>query len=83
MFADILSGVVRTLLGAYIAWIFGVLGVSAIRDKRFRRELLKTSRVSPPSTLFNAAASALLVILWMSSIWLCLDGILRIIEVFS
>ena len=42
----LVGGVIRILLGGYVAWIFGNLGIAAIRDKEFRIELRGGRKIS-------------------------------------
>ena len=79
---DFLMGAIRTLIGGYVMWVFGSLGVAAIRNKDFRKELLKTSRIAPPSKTFNAVIALLFLLLWLTSLWLCISGIQIVVDSF-
>lgn len=70
-----ITGLVQSLLGAYLSWIFTSLIIGAIRDPASQSDLFKTSRVSPPTPGFKLLLWCLLIALWLLFVMMLLSGI--------
>lgn len=75
-----LQGLAQLLLGSLVSYVFGRLIWEAIRNPEFRREFLKSSRVSEPTKIFNSILWLIIAVFYASCLLLAFSGVANIVE---